>query len=172
MVYFQHHFHSSLLLALCLLKLCISRGSFNFDNPWIDGIHEGHSEFHGKFLTIFCSEYMNSVTEALELEDTIKNYERRHAIGWFAILLFFFFFFFFLFVISLSSLIQMSTNILLSIYNFEKCEQYRRYGWIGPLNCPIFLFVIITWFCCFSGAMLMFSIFLLLTVTLFPYVCF
>ncbi|KAG5548480.1 hypothetical protein RHGRI_013982 [Rhododendron griersonianum] len=28
------------------------------------------------------SEYMNSVTEALELEDTIKNYEHRHAIGW------------------------------------------------------------------------------------------
>ncbi|PSS26197.1 LMBR1 domain-containing protein 2 A like [Actinidia chinensis var. chinensis] len=28
------------------------------------------------------SEYMNFVMEALELEDTIKNYERRHATGW------------------------------------------------------------------------------------------
>ncbi|GMQ01562.1 hypothetical protein CsSME_00048157 [Camellia sinensis var. sinensis] len=28
------------------------------------------------------SEYMNFVMEALELEDTIKNYDRRHATGW------------------------------------------------------------------------------------------
>lgn len=29
-----------------------------------------------------CSEYMTYVLEALELEDTVKNYERRHATGW------------------------------------------------------------------------------------------
>lgn len=31
------------------------------------------------------SEYMTCVMEALELEDTIKNYERRHATGWFVL---------------------------------------------------------------------------------------
>lgn len=31
-----------------------------------------------------CSEYTKFVLEALELEDTIKNYERRDATGWFA----------------------------------------------------------------------------------------
>ncbi|KAK9163910.1 hypothetical protein Syun_004812 [Stephania yunnanensis] len=31
------------------------------------------------------SEYMAFVMEALELEDTIKNYERRHATGWFGL---------------------------------------------------------------------------------------
>lgn len=31
------------------------------------------------------SEYMNFVMEALELEDTLKNYERRDASGWFAL---------------------------------------------------------------------------------------
>jgi hypothetical protein len=29
-----------------------------------------------------CSEYMTCVMEALKLEDTIKNYERRDANGW------------------------------------------------------------------------------------------
>lgn len=32
----------------------------------------------------FCSEYMTYVLEALELEDTSKNYERRNLTGWFA----------------------------------------------------------------------------------------
>jgi len=29
-----------------------------------------------------CSEYLTYVTEALVLEDTMKNYERRDATGW------------------------------------------------------------------------------------------
>ena len=35
-----------------------------------------------KLTLYFCSEYMSFVLEALELEDTIKNYERRDATGW------------------------------------------------------------------------------------------
>lgn len=31
-----------------------------------------------------CSEYMTYVLEAIELEDTTKNYERRNSTGWFA----------------------------------------------------------------------------------------
>ncbi|KAK6282326.1 hypothetical protein POUND7_016151 [Theobroma cacao] len=44
--------------------------------------------FNGWYSTIFqnqrsfCSEYMSFVLEALELEDTVKNYERRDATGW------------------------------------------------------------------------------------------
>lgn len=34
---------------------------------------------------IFCSEYTKFVLEALELEDTIKNYDRRDATGWFVL---------------------------------------------------------------------------------------
>jgi hypothetical protein len=30
----------------------------------------------------FCSDYMNCVMEALELEDTIRNYEQRGVSGW------------------------------------------------------------------------------------------
>jgi len=30
----------------------------------------------------FCSDYMTCVVEALELEDTIRNYEQRYASGW------------------------------------------------------------------------------------------
>lgn len=33
----------------------------------------------------YCSEYMTYVMEALELEDTIKNYDRRSSTGWFAL---------------------------------------------------------------------------------------
>lgn len=33
---------------------------------------------------VTCSEYMVCVKEALELEDTIRNYERRSSTGWFA----------------------------------------------------------------------------------------
>jgi len=33
----------------------------------------------------FCSEYTKFVLEALELEDTIKNYERRDTTGWFVL---------------------------------------------------------------------------------------
>lgn len=32
--------------------------------------------------SLLCSEYMNYVVEALELEDTIKNFERRKSTGW------------------------------------------------------------------------------------------
>lgn len=34
-------------------------------------------------VIIICSEYTKFVLEALELEDTIKNYERRDATRWF-----------------------------------------------------------------------------------------
>lgn len=43
----------------------------------------------------FYSEYMNYVIEALELEDTIKNYERRSLTGWFVLMLCALLFFFF-----------------------------------------------------------------------------
>lgn len=33
-------------------------------------------------LPLFCSEYMTYVMEALELEDTVRNYERRNSTGW------------------------------------------------------------------------------------------
>lgn len=36
-------------------------------------------------LLSFCSEYTKFVLEALELEDTIKNYERRDTTGWFVL---------------------------------------------------------------------------------------
>lgn len=41
-----------------------------------------HTNFF--YIYFFRSEYMTYVTEALELEDTIKNYERRSMTGWFA----------------------------------------------------------------------------------------
>jgi hypothetical protein len=38
-----------------------------------------------------CSEYTKFVLEALELEDTVKNYDRRDSTGWFTPNLHFFF---------------------------------------------------------------------------------
>ena len=37
------------------------------------------------FIILFFSEYTKFVLEALELEDTIKNYDRRDSTGWFAL---------------------------------------------------------------------------------------
>jgi len=34
------------------------------------------------FIFYFCSDYLNCVMKALELEDTIRNYEQRGASGW------------------------------------------------------------------------------------------
>lgn len=34
------------------------------------------------YFWIFCSEYMTYIMEALELEDTVKNYDRRNSTGW------------------------------------------------------------------------------------------
>jgi len=48
----------------------------------------------------FCSEYTKFVIEALELEDTIKNYERRETTGWF-VLTYSFSQFFSLFIVAL-----------------------------------------------------------------------
>lgn len=54
-----------------------------------------------------CSEYTKFVLEALELEDTVKNYDRRDSTGWFTPNLHFFFLIvypliFFIFFTSLS----------------------------------------------------------------------
>jgi len=38
---------------------------------------------------MFRSEYMTYVMEALQLEDTVKNYERRNSTGWLVWSLFF-----------------------------------------------------------------------------------
>jgi hypothetical protein len=41
------------------------------------------------YFTLFiCSEYMTYVMEALELEDTVKNYERSSSTGWFVLIMF------------------------------------------------------------------------------------
>lgn len=67
---------------------------------------------------------MNFVTQALELEDTIKNFEHRSGTGWFAISPFFLFNSFFIYCRSLDIFGKISRTIISLIYMKRQIVEY------------------------------------------------
>lgn len=98
-----------LILISCLLSVYLNMNELQFSFAWFSSwtifgtfqlcmVPKCHYVISSSisfsiifsFLSFFfCSEYMTYVLEALEVEDTIKNFERRHATGWYVFTLVF-----------------------------------------------------------------------------------
>lgn len=94
-----------------ILFFLLSRWCYILCFIWYSSVLSNHLT-----CAYLCSEYMTYVLEALELEDVIKNYERRDATGWCAYTLAFLSFF--------------CSCIMLSVFLSVRCFKIILSTWI------------------------------------------